>query len=406
MSDFAGWAVMLPFRTVQQNRKARMAQHRPIAFAKISHRSKTQSEIDVPRILQVRLSTSSWTAISVSGAFDDEMRYLSGNPQIRHLGAEPGPPRRPASGQPSGFCTCRDVLDFPRDFWETNGGSVSVQGQHRGDQHPVSHDPYQNGVPSEMRRRAIFAGRGLAASVALGMAHIAMVPLAAQQATSAAEAGPGSQFDLMFWQSIMNTRDPALYEAYLKRFPNGTFDVIARSRLAELTGKPPAPAPAPPVLVAPVAVPPVPAPPVQSAAQAVPAASAAGGRLIDNMEALGQLGLSQLPGPAEIIPVAPPASASVSMLERPELLWVEKLTLPANFCSAEARNLFVQNVYNPLLAKASSNNKTTVAHLQRLRAAYDESFPRRAMFPRSTRCPKRARTITPRPPLPMRQNRP
>jgi hypothetical protein len=40
--------------------------------------------------------------------------------------------------------------------------------------------------------------------------------------------------EIVFWQSIANSRDPADFEAYLKQFPSGTFVSLARVRLASL----------------------------------------------------------------------------------------------------------------------------------------------------------------------------
>lgn len=65
--------------------------------------------------------------------------------------------------------------------------------------------------------------------------------------------GPAPEaLDLAFWQSIQNSRNVADFEAYLARFPNGTFAALARNRIAELrtsgpatTSPPSQPAPAP-----------------------------------------------------------------------------------------------------------------------------------------------------------------
>ena len=40
----------------------------------------------------------------------------------------------------------------------------------------------------------------------------------------------------LFWQSIMNSTNPAEYEAYIEQFPNGVFRVLAQIRLSELRG--------------------------------------------------------------------------------------------------------------------------------------------------------------------------
>ena len=42
--------------------------------------------------------------------------------------------------------------------------------------------------------------------------------------------------DNLFWQSIMNSANPAEFEAYLQQFPNGVFRALAEARLAALSG--------------------------------------------------------------------------------------------------------------------------------------------------------------------------
>ena len=62
-------------------------------------------------------------------------------------------------------------------------------------------------------------------------------------------AGPGSpspvsasapaateEQENLFWQSIMNSTNPAEYEAYIEQFPNGVFRALAQIRLSELRG--------------------------------------------------------------------------------------------------------------------------------------------------------------------------
>lgn len=58
--------------------------------------------------------------------------------------------------------------------------------------------------------------------------------------------GAGSQFEMVFWQSVDSGNDPALYEAYLAKYPDGTFAGVARAKLARLRpANPAAPIPAP-----------------------------------------------------------------------------------------------------------------------------------------------------------------
>ncbi|MBL8177872.1 MAG: hypothetical protein JNK48_24550 [Bryobacterales bacterium] len=59
---------------------------------------------------------------------------------------------------------------------------------------------------------------------------------AAGQQSSADEVS--RRLDLAFWESVKDSNNPSLYEAYLEKFPAGTFVAIAKSRLQELAGKP------------------------------------------------------------------------------------------------------------------------------------------------------------------------
>ena len=55
-------------------------------------------------------------------------------------------------------------------------------------------------------------------------------PPAPQTATPAASA----ELEGLFWQSVMNSTNPAELEAYLRRFPTGLFSELAQARLAAL----------------------------------------------------------------------------------------------------------------------------------------------------------------------------
>ena len=64
---------------------------------------------------------------------------------------------------------------------------------------------------------------------------------AAAPATSSAASTAGQQpaaatpeLEGLFWQSIMNSTNPAEFEAYLEQFPNGVFRLLAQARLAAL----------------------------------------------------------------------------------------------------------------------------------------------------------------------------
>ncbi len=62
-------------------------------------------------------------------------------------------------------------------------------------------------------------------------------PVARQPASTAALSAPpaaGAELEGLFWQSIMNSANPAEFEAYLAQFPNGVFRALAEARLAAL----------------------------------------------------------------------------------------------------------------------------------------------------------------------------
>ena len=54
-------------------------------------------------------------------------------------------------------------------------------------------------------------------------------PAAAQQAATATP-----EQETVFWQSIADSTNPAMFEAYLEQFPNGVFRLLSEARLAEL----------------------------------------------------------------------------------------------------------------------------------------------------------------------------
>jgi hypothetical protein len=60
-------------------------------------------------------------------------------------------------------------------------------------------------------------------------------PAAAPSAASQSAAEPVS-LELAFWDSVKNSQRPAELQAYIERFPNGTFATLAKSRLQELPG--------------------------------------------------------------------------------------------------------------------------------------------------------------------------
>ena len=84
---------------------------------------------------------------------------------------------------------------------------------------------YLDGASAEALRTAGGAGPAVTAAAAS-----APVPVPAAQQPSPAS----SQVEVVFWQSIANSTNPAEFEAYLRRFPNGVFSELAQARLAAL----------------------------------------------------------------------------------------------------------------------------------------------------------------------------
>ena len=62
------------------------------------------------------------------------------------------------------------------------------------------------------------------------------VPASQQPAAGQPSPAPAATAELegLFWQSIMNSTDPADFEAYLRQFPSGVFRTLAQNRLAAL----------------------------------------------------------------------------------------------------------------------------------------------------------------------------
>jgi hypothetical protein len=82
---------------------------------------------------------------------------------------------------------------------------------------------------SSFRGKFIF---NAAASPAPGQAVATATP--APTAPAAPSAPRGEAVELAFWTSIANSTNPADFESYLRRFPNGTFVDLARNRLEGL----------------------------------------------------------------------------------------------------------------------------------------------------------------------------
>ncbi len=82
-----------------------------------------------------------------------------------------------------------------------------------------------------LNTRAIEALQDAGASGAAASAAVVSTPPAN---APAAPAASGAELEGLFWQSIVNSTNPADFEAYLEQFPNGVFRALAQNRLVAL----------------------------------------------------------------------------------------------------------------------------------------------------------------------------
>jgi uncharacterized caspase-like protein len=149
-------------------------------------------------------------------------------------------------------------VDAPRGSfvgYSTAPGDVSVDGD-------AEHSPYtlalveeltQPGISIEEAHRAV-RGKVLAATnqrqtpwdsssltgpVILAAAKPAEAPQAAAVTPPAPAQSPAGnqQAELLFWDSIKDSDNPATFEAYIKQFPNGVFAGLAQAKVDELKAK-------------------------------------------------------------------------------------------------------------------------------------------------------------------------
>jgi hypothetical protein len=238
--------------------------------------------------------------------------------------------------------------------------------------------------------------------LAIGMpAALAAQTAPSLQPAAAVNAGPsngvGSAFELTFWQSVDGSDDPAVFDAYLARYPDGTFSGLARAKIAALQRarkmepavvQPAVAAPAPAPVVVPAVLPEA-APAILVPASAMPqtADRVQANAVIPTAEQSTPLArlLAQLRGkdaaaPAEVAQTAAPVALPVSALTvpanpyasaRPVMLPVSDVLLPAHFCSTDARNAFHNNAYRPAVEAARRNNEAAVTYLRQLQQTYD-----------------------------------
>ncbi len=141
---------------------------------------------------------------------------------------------------------------------------------------------------------------------------LASAPAAAQTAASVAAApvaaapapnGVGSAFELTFWQSVTGSEDVASYEAYLARYPDGTFNGLARARIAAIQRTMAVQPATAPVLAPAPAMAPAPAPQAAPAVLTVSPATAP-------LAPTPAVGVVTSAPPAEMIPAAAPVAVA------------------------------------------------------------------------------------------------
>jgi tetratricopeptide (TPR) repeat protein len=75
-----------------------------------------------------------------------------------------------------------------------------------------------------LRRQALLDAAGVASPA----------PPAAAPPVAPAAAAPVTQAEIVFWESIKDSKNPADYQTYLARYPQGAFAGLARARLAPM----------------------------------------------------------------------------------------------------------------------------------------------------------------------------
>jgi hypothetical protein len=89
--------------------------------------------------------------------------------------------------------------------------------------------------------RIVFDPDGSTELAANGVPEPAAAPTVSVASAGVATAG-SEAIELAFWQSVQAGDDPDEYRVYLERYPNGTFVDLARARLAKPEAEDPSPA--------------------------------------------------------------------------------------------------------------------------------------------------------------------
>ncbi|MBZ9653659.1 adenylate/guanylate cyclase domain-containing protein [Phyllobacterium lublinensis] len=127
--------------------------------------------------------------------------------------------RLEALAEPGGICVTRGVRDHLRD---RTGYEFEDLGEHS----------VKNIARPVRIFRVIFDPEG---SADPGPPHISPPKETIQLAeTTGDQIDDSKDVELVFWQSVQESNDPAEYEAYLAQFPDGDFTALARTRLAKM----------------------------------------------------------------------------------------------------------------------------------------------------------------------------
>lgn len=252
----------------------------------------------------------------------------------------------------------------------------------------------------------------LAVLIGFGVLPLSGFAMAEESRKSTAANGVGTEFELMFWETVANSNDKAQLEAYLQQYPAGTFAALARIKIAALDNRS-----LPVAAASPVAMPTTPAPaapaPVAAPVAAISAAPEPASPVPAALSAAVAMPVTALPAPSQpaaTAPAAPPAPAPapsvqsvpasdaaglsaqlralgqsqgvrgsataanpVAIPPRPVLASLVVLDLPSSFCTATQRNAFYDSMYSPAIAIADANNQVAIAHMAKLQQAFDEA---------------------------------
>ena len=69
------------------------------------------------------------------------------------------------------------------------------------------------------------------------MAGSARHRIAALSKSTAEPIDAGTAVELTYWKSVEDSDNPAMFQAYLEQYPDGSFVALARAKLDELAGR-------------------------------------------------------------------------------------------------------------------------------------------------------------------------